>query len=249
MTYTQTQTGTGPSGLKKHKNLNALPGTAESYESFSHGGGENFQADILSRPSYPDFKAVAFPNDISQRDALSGTLTRRAFLKVFQETFSYRSDSQGPLHADAPGMLCLIEIQKYHVIKNVYGSGVAMNCLREVGDILRSFCQEDTDGDIVAGRLEGSKFAILIRNSKSSKSMQYLHNLAIRFRGAHIVAGLNRINLEIDLGLKPYNSGDQAKETMAGADLFKHVMQEEDRQLKSRKQNRGNHEMRISVPN
>lgn len=220
----------------------------------------NPQKDYFVKSDIDQFKAQRLHNDhnnqsknllrydidIADRDALSGLLTNVGFMRVYRDTFSYRTDTQGPLHADENGMLILLGITDFELIESVYGRSAAMNCLREVGRILHDFCT-DTDK---AGRLRRDEFAILMRNIDVNDALERLHHLSAQFNTMRIQSGPIRINFKVNIGLKPYKPGHTAEEILAGADLYRHAMIEEDRQmanLSSKKVNRGNHNRRLKM--
>ena len=214
------------------------------------------QAKIAERQR--EFRAFRQKTDITQRDVISGLLTCDGFMRQYREAFCYRSDTQGPLHADERGMLVLFDINDFDLIKNVYGAVVAQNCLREVGDILGQFLDVEKDDHKChryAGRLRADQFALLMRDVPLGKALEALHDLSSALNGVSVKAGTTKIDLKINLGLKPYLPGDTAEAILAGADLYKTTMIEEDLQMKADalrsklpKRNRGNQEVRHTQP-
>lgn len=165
--------------------------------------------------------------DITKRDPVSGCHNNTSFMKQYNDIFSFRNDIKGPLHADEQGMLILIDICNFDLIENVYGRSVALNCLREMGSTLVNFLSEKD----FAGRLRAGEFAVVLRQAGMDRCLERLHALMRDIRDLHIKARSIQIDLKIDIGLKPYKPGDSAISIMAGADMYKQTMIEEDRHL------------------
>lgn len=192
-----------------------------------------------------NFASLKHKIDITQRDVITGLLTHEGFMKGYRETFSYRSDTQGPCHADENGMLVLLSIDNYDLIENVYGRSVAYNCLREIGEILGQFLK----GDDIAGRLHRDEFALLMRDISLHCALERLHKLSTRLRDLNIKVGTSRIELKINVGLKPYKQGFTAENVMTDASMYRQRMIDEDKAMDASMShtNRGNQDMRHAV--
>lgn len=173
--------------------------------------------------------------DFTQRDPLTGLLTCDGFMRKYREAFSFRNETQGPLHADEKGLLLLLDIENFSLIQNVYGRSVAQNCLREIGDILGDFVEKYGATHNIAGRLRNDEFGLLMRDISLDEALECLHKLSALLNGITVKAGMTDIDLLVNIGLKPYRSGDTAEATLAGADLYKEALIEEDRILKENK--------------
>lgn len=201
-----------------HTDLKAAKATKELPENTEKTGDKQINEAIT---------AFRRKTDITLRDPISGLLNCDGFMKTYRETFSFRTDTKGPLHADEHGMLLLLDIQGFPLIEDVYGDAVAQNCLREVGDILGHFLQ----GEDAGGRLRDDQFIVLMRNTSLHRAMERLHKLSSGLTGVEVKAGTTRISLKVNIGLKPFRPGDTAEAILAGADLYKQTMIEEDRIL------------------
>mgnify|MGYP006444931665 CR=1 FL=1 len=192
---------------------------------------------VAVRPHLSRTNAPRRSVDLTQRDPLTGLLKCDGFMRKFREAFSFRNDMQGPLHADESGLLLLLDIENFHLIQNVYGRSVAQNCLREIGDILGGFVQKYGAKHNIAGRLRNDEFGLLMRDISLDEALQCLHELSARLNDITVKAGTTEIDLSVNIGLKPYRSGDTAEVTLAGADLYKQALTEEDHLMKDDKKN------------
>ena len=221
--------------LEKHKDKHDLVATRRTK-------GKPAKADLRAQPARPNNARAGSSNtkqqqeaisafrqkiDMTLRDPISGLLNCDGFMKLYREAFSFRNDTQGPLHCDEHGLLLLLDIENYPLIEDVYGDAVAQNCLREIGDILNRFVKQED----VVGRLRDDQFALMMRNTSLHQAMERLHKLSSSLIGVEVKAGTTRISLKVNIGLKPFRPGDTAEATLAGADLYKQTMIEEDRVL------------------
>ncbi len=131
-----------------------------------------------------------------QRDFLTGLLNRQAI--------KTRMDTE--LQKMAPNdhhVLCIIDIDHFHLINNHFGLVAGDECLRQISQIITS-TQRSTD---LAGRMSGNRFSLLLRHRSAAEGKDIAEEILTRFRAYRFCWEDNCIDVNISIGLAPF--GDE----------------------------------------
>ena len=127
-----------------------------------------------------------------ERDPLTGTLTRAAFLRRLENACDAREKEGGEDFA-----LLFIDLDRFKVVNDQYGHAAGDMLLETVGRRLVS-CTRPTDA---VGRLGGDEFAVLLRGiDRESEAVLVVHRIQ-RSLGAPATIGGTELNPTASIGI------------------------------------------------
>lgn len=110
--------------------------------------------------------------DITERDALTGLLTRAAFEARARHRFDQRRS-----HDDRTAVLALIDIDHFKSINDTQGHAVGDRVLGTLGAILRGRLRQSD----VIGRYGGDEIVLLLEDINAADAVRVVENLAREF--------------------------------------------------------------------
>ncbi len=144
---------------------------------------------------------------LSNTDGLTGMLNRRAYDSIVQKYITqYNKDK-------TDFVMCLIDIDKFKKINDMYGHDFGDEVLKKAASIIRNV----TANNSVAFRIGGDEFAVLHQYKAESEIKSIIQEISIKFSRIKRIAGLD-IKVRASVGTAIYSKVKDVHELMNMAD-------------------------------
>ena len=152
---------------------------------------------------------IAYLNDLSQTDELTGLLNRRGFMEHFRRALS--SARRYGEH----GILLFCDLDNFKSVNDTYGHATGDELLRHTARVLSSSVR---DSDIV-GRLGGDEFAVVLVQSNWRDGAKRARTLQFRLERSNPTINGKRVPLAVSMGYEHYRPDDEIDDVVCRADM------------------------------
>ncbi len=152
---------------------------------------------------------IAYLQDLSLTDELTGLLNRRGFIQAFGRALA------GARRYGHEGMLLYCDLDDFKSMNDIHGHAAGDELLRHIarvlGDSVRAI-------DIV-GRLGGDEFAIALLQSSWRNGSKRARTVQYQLENSDFAIDGKLIPLRISIGCEPFGPDDQIDDLICRADM------------------------------
>lgn len=171
---------------------------------------------------------IAYLESLSLTDELTGLINRRGFEQALR-----RELAEASRHANAQGVLVMIDVDEFKTINDVHGHLAGDRYLRRVAQILT----ENVRAMDLVARLGGDEFAILMPRVDEADGRQRAHKLIAFANGQSVPWECQALPVKLSQGTHVYTGAERPEEIILRADrkLYENKRQRHARQRVAQK--------------
>lgn len=135
----------------------------------------------------------------ARHDALTGLLNRYEFDRRLRAALERSADE------DAPGVLCLLDLDKFKVVNDTCGHEAGDAMLTRIAGVIRG-CLRSTD---TLARLGGDEFGIILEGCSLARGETVVKKIRTEVAAFRFTWSERTFNLGVSIGLVPFSGDDQ----------------------------------------
>lgn len=140
--------------------------------------------------------------DMARIDALTGVLSRAAFMRRLEEECKHLQRTR------RPACLMLCDVDQFRTVNERWGEATGNRVLRQLGTLLKTVTRWPVDAP---ARYDGEAFAILLPETDLAAAQRLAERIDEQLRGLVLDIDGQRLAITLSIGIAQFDDGDADK--------------------------------------